>query len=181
MSKVYYFGYGANRISERIREVVGQHVKDGQSAIVENCVLGIQGLSCIPETPKKILGSIWGANFRSYSIKTGVGIVAGVLWEINSDDLDKIRQWEMVPEWKEIISITVKTSKGVSMIALTDKVADDSRFDEFVDGLNYISDLNPTNIRLSKQQEILDKKKEEERIAQVRKTLEVLRNSKILE
>lgn len=142
MAKILYFGYGANRSSQKIFEILGKEPGGGNSAVLEGFNLYTQTLSQIPEKPRSILEKVWGGEFRSYTLKKGEGSVAGVLWELDEDELKKLQEWEFVGYWKEMIQVPIKTSSGETVYAVTEKVTDDQSVEGKVDGLFYENNIN---------------------------------------
>ena len=51
MAKILFFGYGANKDVNRLKEILGKYPEDGQGAILENYNLAVQNLSQIPPLP----------------------------------------------------------------------------------------------------------------------------------
>lgn len=139
---VYFFGYGANRDYYKLKEILGKEPKGGKGAILEGFDLAYQTLDQIPEVPRSFLQKVWGDIFRSYTLKKGTGCVSGVVWELEPEDVEKLKEWEFVGKWREIVSVPVKTSDGRTIQALTEKAQDLLPTKEIVDGLNYENNLN---------------------------------------
>lgn len=143
MDIVYFFGYGSNRSKKKITELLGYTPKKFYGAIAVKYDLGYHILGDVKNHDvKKILQTVWGDDFASYSIRPGSGIVAGIVWEITKEDLDKIKKWEFVGSWREIIEISVYTYKGQKLSALTDVVPDSIPFYGVADGLFYKDVIN---------------------------------------
>lgn len=137
MQKVYFFGYGANRNREKIYQITGKYPSLEFGAILEGYQLCVQNLDLITEKPRKILTELYGERFKAYTIKKGNGIVSGMIWEITPEDLEKIKEWEFVGDWKEIIEITIRSAGNKTIQAITEKVTDDAQVIDIVDGLSY--------------------------------------------
>lgn len=140
---INYFGYGANRDRIRVKEILGKESKGGYGALLSGYTLGYQILDQIPEIPRKTLKEVWGENFKCYTLKKGKGFVAGVIWELDENDLEIIRKWEFVGLWKELIDVHVYTFDGEEISAVTEKVPDSAPVFGFSDGLNYENNINP--------------------------------------
>lgn len=148
MSKIYFFGYGAYRIKERVAQILGHTPEGGYGAVLEGYVLGIQSLEQIPNQAQDILKKAWGDNFRCYTLKPGKGVIAGVIWEIDEKDLEIIKEWEFVGVWREFITAPVKLKDGrVITNAITEKAPDGVPIKEIVDGLNYEDNLNKEGMK----------------------------------
>ncbi|EKD86927.1 MAG: hypothetical protein ACD_37C00099G0004 [uncultured bacterium] len=136
MSKLLFFGYGANRSSNKISQIIGA-LPSGQGAIIEGYRLAYQSLDQIPEPAKTVLLKIWGNQFNSYTLKKGEGMVNGVLWEISEDDFQKIKEWEFIGVWRELTEVDVRTSDGKKLRAFTEKAPEIHPISGYVDGLLY--------------------------------------------
>lgn len=96
MGKILFFGYGANRSRNKLRTLLNRDPGENVGAVVEGYCLGIQTLKQIPEEIKGTLKSIYGENFKAYTLKKGRGIVSGSLWEISTEEIEVIKNWEFV-------------------------------------------------------------------------------------
>ena len=141
-SKIYFFGYGANRDASKISKVLGKVPPFHFGAILENYSLFYQTLEQIPDPPKKILESAWGPAFKAYTLNPGQGIVAGIVWELEASDLQIIKDWEFDGIWREIIQVKVKSFDGKEIEAVTEKAIKSDLNSGFYDGLNYPNNLN---------------------------------------
>ena len=144
---IKFFGYGANRNRKRLREILGHEPGGGDSAILNNAILTVQTLDQIPDEPRRILEKVWGEKFRSYTIKDGKGETVGTLWEIDENDLELLKKWEYIGDWREFQEVTVKTADGTEVKALTDRAPEGSLTKKVVDGLNYEDNLNKEGMK----------------------------------
>lgn len=150
MNKALFFGYGANRDKKRIEEILkasgltGEDlsVEGGYGARVDGMLLAIQNLEQIPDDARKTLSEVWGTNFRAYTLKLGNGQVSGVLWGLNEKQFEALKTWEHDGVWRKFIEIEIITTDQHKLKAFTDKALDDTHVVQFVDGLNYESNLN---------------------------------------
>ncbi|MFA6017044.1 MAG: hypothetical protein WC744_03080 [Patescibacteria group bacterium] len=144
MAKVFFFGYGAYKDNYRLAEIIGKPPEGGEGALLEGYDLGVQNINNIPKEPKEILAKVWGNNFQAYTMKKGSGYIQGRIWLLDEEDLQKIKEWEFInkSDWRELVSVTVKTSDGKTISTITDKSKDKYEIDKFVDGLNYEPNLN---------------------------------------
>lgn len=140
--KIYFFGYGAYRDVQRISKILGHTPAFYSGAILTNFSLYYQSLNQIPLPAKKILSEAWGPEFKAYTIGSGNGIVAGVVWEITQADLELIKKWEFEGVWREIININVKTFDGKDVAAVSEKAINSSENEGPYDGLNYPNNIN---------------------------------------
>jgi len=144
MAKVFFFGYGAYKDYYRLAEIIGKNPEGGEGALLEGFDLGVQNIDNIPKEPREILLKVWGNNFQAYTMKRGTGFIQGRVWLLDEEDLEKIKEWEFINKsnWRELTNVTIKTSDGKTISAITDKSRDQYEIDQFVDGLNYESNLN---------------------------------------
>jgi hypothetical protein len=168
MTPIYFFGYGANRSKTRLRDILGHDPLGGKSAILSNSTLAIQTLDQIPDEPRQVLEKVWGEKFRSYTVKDGKGEVVGVVWQLDEHDLDLLKKWEYIGEWRQLAEVKVKTADGKEVKALTDRAPEGSLTKEVVDGLNYEDNLNKEGMKPETQED------DEYRIKELRKVREEL-------
>jgi hypothetical protein len=150
MEKILFFGYGANRDKKRIEDILrasgltGEDLKleGGFGARVDEMVLAIQNLQQIPETVRETLLKVWGGSFRAYTIKPGVGQIAGVLWGLNQKQFEALKAWEHDGVWREFIEVEITTTDQHKLKAFTDKAINTDDVIQVVDGLNYETNLN---------------------------------------
>lgn len=136
MDKKLFFGYGANRNRSRIRQVIGKDPGDGVGAILEGYTLHVQNLDQIPEPAQSDLKEIFG-NYKAYTIRKGKGFVAGIVWSVTEEEFEKIKAWEYVGSWREIVEVTVKSEDFYTVKVLTEKSIDTYPVSEKVDGIIY--------------------------------------------
>jgi hypothetical protein len=150
MDKTLFFGYGAYKDKKRI-EVIFRisgftgddlEIEGGFGARTDGYVLAIQNLQQIPEASRKSLMEVWGGNFRCYTIKPGIGQVAGVLWTLNEKQFQALKEWECDGVWREFVEVEVITTDQHKLTAFADKAINDNEVAQIVDGLNYESNLN---------------------------------------
>lgn len=132
-----FFGYGANRARSKIAYIIGRDPGEHVGAIVEGYVLAVQHLTNVPEKPQSLLRELYGNEFKSYTLRKGEGLVLGMVWELSDEELGKIKEWEFVGIWREIVEIEVKSSGGKMVKILTEKVLDNLKVNEVADGLLY--------------------------------------------
>jgi hypothetical protein len=139
---IYYFGYGAGRDKKRMAAIIRHQPEGGLGAILNNYRLYIQKLDDIPEIPQKILSDIWGSEFRAYTVRKSQGRVAGVIWKLSALDIKRVKEWEFVGLWRELVQIEVDMYNGQVIKAITDVAAEPSSVSVVVDGINYQDNLN---------------------------------------
>jgi len=137
MNKILFFGYGANRSKSKINQIIGGEPGSGMGAIIEGYRLAYQSLDQIPEPAKTNLQKTWGNDFKAYTLKEGEGVVGGVLWEISEEDFQKIKEWEYIGVWRELIEVDIKTSDGKRIHVLTEKAPGIHPISGYTDGLLY--------------------------------------------
>lgn len=142
MGKILYFGYGAYRSRNKVLRILGKEPVGGYGALLDNYQLAIEPLELVPEgLPKQILDQIFGKSFRSYTIKKGKGLIAGVIWEFDDNDL-KLAEAEFIGTWRELVEVEVALANKTKVKAITDKIIKSDRLTEIADGLNYVDNLN---------------------------------------
>jgi hypothetical protein len=156
-NNIYFFGYGSYRDPQKLIKLLGKMPVLYSGSIIEGYKLSYQNLNQIPKQVSKILNSVWGQNFRSYTINQQGGIVSGIVWKITPNDLEIIKEWEFDGIWREFITINAKCANGETVIALTDKAINSSQNLGSYDGLNYPNNLNGIkNITTDTEQQLED-------------------------
>lgn len=143
--KVLFFGYGANRSRSKITQIIGHDPGEAVGAIVEDFKLGIQVVNQVPQQLQEILTSVYGHQFKAYTLTPGEGIVAGVIWAFNKEDLEKLKEWEFIGVWREIVEVRATIFDNTTVKVLTEKSMNQFPITETVDGLLY-DEFNFTNL-----------------------------------
>ena len=157
MDQTLFFGYGAYRDRKRIEIIFNLSkftgddlkVEGGFGARADGYVLAVQNLDQIPKDSRRSLLEVWGENFRCYTIKPGVGQVAGVLWGLNAKQFQAFKEWECDGVWREFVEIEIITTDQHKLKAFADKAINDNEIAQIVDGLNYESNLNLQGMKKS--------------------------------
>lgn len=131
-----FFGYGAYRSKSKMTQVIG-YEPEGLGAILEDHILAIQTLSQISQPAQDLLKSAWGEDFKAYTLKKGKGLVHGIVWNIKEEDFVKIKEWEFIGTWREIVEVEVRTAEDIRLKVFTEKVFEVSPISKAVDGLLY--------------------------------------------
>ena len=137
MAKLQFFGYGAYRSREKVTQIIGRDPGPGIGAILEGFSLYIQTLKQIPNPPRDLLREVYGSTFQAYTLRNEAGEVQGMLWEIEPEEFNKIKQWEFIGIWRELVKVTIKTSDNLTLKVFTEKSPDIHPVAERADGLNY--------------------------------------------
>lgn len=143
MDSVFFFGYGLLANRERMKQIIGRYPDGGTGAVIQGYNLAVQVLDQVPENVRGQLREVWGDSFKAYTIKKGSGIVRGVIWVLTADELERIKNWDLVGSWREMVEVPVTSFDGKTLIAFTEKVGDNQPILETVDGITYDSELNP--------------------------------------
>lgn len=166
--KILFFGYGGNRSQQKIKEILDHDPGNGVGAILSGYTLNVQSLSQIPSTVQSIFQKIYGNEFKAYTIKKGKGIVSGVVWQLTAEDVEKIKQWEFVGDYREIVEAQVTTSSEDAVKVITEKSREEFPTTFIVDGLVY-------NVFAFAKKEVGDEKDKqyytEKQIEEIRKAL----------
>ena len=155
-----------------IKEIIGYSPKGSQGAVINNFDLGYQLLEQIPSETKSVLSQVWGPGFKAYTIYPGKGVVAGSIWDLEEKDLELIKKWEFVGNWREIITIPAKLFNGNTIDVSTTKVFSNQKIETYVDGINYENSLNPQGKKFSYEEKF--RKDEIEKIHQVLENIKKL-------
>ncbi len=174
---VLFFGYGPSKDKKRLVDVFkasgldGEElvVRGGRGATVDNYVLAIQTFDQLPLEVKDTIRKVWGEKFRSYTMKSGKGQIAGVIWELTENQYQALRKWEYDGIWRDMKEIEVTTSDQHRVKVLTDKIRDDSAVKEIVDGINYEANLNKEGMR-----SLAEEKDDEYRVYELKRVREEL-------
>lgn len=148
---VKYFGYGANRDPKMIAAILGMAEADvkGTPAFLEGYDMAVQRLDQVPDSvsptapanisPRDLLMESWGEDFLSYVIMPNPeGRVSGVIWELTSDERERMRDWELVDfGWYEDCEGTARTANGQVILVMSQRLGIQQSVDHIVDGLNY--------------------------------------------
>jgi len=169
MTDVRFFGYGLLSDRSIVKQIIGRDPGEGKSAVVEGFQLAYQVLSQIPENIRPVLQKTWGETFKAYTLRTGSGIVAGVIWELSEEELGKLMTFEFVGVWRESVTGTAKTGDGTPIPVRLIKVSDAQPIEETVEGIRYETNLNRTTMVKDGSKE-----QDEELLSTVRRQLEEL-------
>jgi hypothetical protein len=155
---VKYFGYGANRHPKMMSFITGRQENElvGRLAILQGFSIAVQKLdqipgrlrvgSELPTAPQNLLRHNWGDSFLSYVIFSDPdGRTAGTIWDINQDERDRVRDWELVGDWYKEVSGEAVTSEGEKLTVITESIGDGQDYAYTVDGLNYETWLQPVD------------------------------------
>lgn len=137
MSKILFFGYGAYKSKQKLKEVIGRDPGEGVGAIVEGFTLHVQELVQVPKQAQDDMRRFWGNEFKAYTLRTGDGVVSGIIWEIEEEELVLVKEWEYDGLWREFIEVEVVTSALEKVKVLTEKSMDQFPTTFIVDGLLY--------------------------------------------
>lgn len=137
MSKSLFFGYGANRSRQKLKEFLGKDPGEGVGAVLRGFTLNVQDLNQIPKLQHDLFLRVYGSDWKAYTIKEGAGAVAGIVWELEEEEFNKLKAWEFVGEYREIISVEVITASDEELEVVTEKSKDEFPTTFIVDGLNY--------------------------------------------
>ena len=162
--KILFFGYGANRNKNKLIQVLGHSVGEGVGAVLEGYVLVYQTISQLPEHLRNFFAETYGHNFKAYTLRAGEGVVSGTIWEIDEKDLEILKEWEFVPEWREVVEVIVLSAGGKEVQVLTEKSKDEFQFHEITDGVNYEEFNFPRLSKDDPKQELYYTKQQIERI-----------------
>lgn len=173
-NKKLFFGYGANRSRSKIKEIIGRDPGDPVGAIIEGYNLYFQTLKQIPNPAGKILRDLFGGSFKAFTIKKGDGLVGGVVWSFTDKDLEKMKEWEFVGEWREIVKVKVKSEDLYEVDVVTEKSIDSDNVENRVDGLLY----NEFRFTARARDPDQDKYYSEQQIKKLRKLLSSLKGPK---
>lgn len=167
--RILYFGYGATKDRQKIAEVTGEDLRESVGAILEGYKLAYQTLDLIPQPVQDELKNIWGPSFKAYTLRTGEGIVEGVVWPVSEEGFEKIKEWESIGIWREVIKVKVRTFDNTTLNVYTEKVPDTAPISSFVDGLLY-SLFSLQNLQAEKKVQV-EQYYTQQRLDEIRKLL----------
>lgn len=144
MGKIAYIAYGANRSSKRLKEILGKEPEGGQDVILTGFELKTQNLSQIPISAALVLERVWGKSFKSYTLKESFeGKVAAKVWYLDEGDYEKLKEWEFVGDWREVVPAKAMTYDGKTVFGYTEKAYNSQPVEDgFVDGEHYENNIN---------------------------------------
>lgn len=137
MDSVLFFGYGANRQREKITQVIGKDPGTEIGAILEGYQLAYQSVDQVPQPAQDLLVKLYGNEFKAFTLKEGNGIVQGCVWTISKEDFEKIKEWEFIGVWRELVNVKVKTCTNEVLEVVTEMSPSSHPIQNYVDGLSY--------------------------------------------
>lgn len=104
---VLYFGFGTNKDLAMMQHMIGRDEivgRPGRLIGYEVCIqrgdqfrTDIPPTSPYPVSPRDLIVKSWGPDFEMYvSRPNPVGIAYGTIWELTPEDLELVREWEIV-------------------------------------------------------------------------------------
>jgi hypothetical protein len=104
---ISYFGFGTNKDLDMMAHMIGRENIKGEAGKLigyEICIqkadqfrTEIPPTSPIPVSPKDLILKSWGPEFEMFvSRPNPEGIAYGTIWEITSEELELVREWELV-------------------------------------------------------------------------------------
>ncbi len=145
MSKIFYFGYGANMDKDMMAAITGtRSMPEPLSAIVEGYELCIQKWQEISQDIRRVLSQKWDDTFATYCLRKTYdkrAIVAGKIWELKPEEFELISNWEMHGRWYERINSRARVYNGEEVDVISDAINSPSII-EIVDGIFYNPFLN---------------------------------------
>ena len=143
LTKVQYFGYGANRTPEMMEAILGR-VPKGYPATLSGFELCIQSWEEMPEQVKKLLQPSWNSKFRTYFVRPvnrSTAIVKGKVWVITKQERQIIDNWELTGQWYKVYAMQFhKSEDQVTQIEI--QVMDTPAATKVVNGKLYKNFLN---------------------------------------
>lgn len=150
-NNILFFGCGTHKDRLMMSYILGKQESElvGKEAILQGYSLGIQRLDQTPMDPipsmsklvsvQDLLRINWGEDFQSYAlVPNPTGKVSGVVWELNSDDLELIKYWELVDfGWYDEIEVIVKTTEAESLTVRTVCARVGQKMDKLIDTKEY--------------------------------------------
>jgi len=147
---IKYFGCGTNRDPEMMEHMIGRKNIKGESGKLFGFDLCIQKATQfrdeIPEnspadiSPRDIILQVWGPDFEMYVSRPNPdAIISGTIWHITPDELELIREWELVDygAQEEAKGIAIN-SKGETVEVITQSfLKSQPEIDRVVDSDNY--------------------------------------------
>lgn len=154
--KIWYFGYGANKMPEMMGAILGKNpdTLQGTPVTLPGYKLGVQKFDQIPDTlapgshlpvsVRKIIAGSWKEpeKFETYVIKPGEGEVQGTVWELTMEERDLVREWELVGDWYKEVNVEATTKDGQIVKVQTEILGDGQEIDHEVDERDYQPFLN---------------------------------------
>jgi len=116
-TKVFYFGYGANRDAEMINALIGRKPK-GKPAKLFAHKLYVQAWTDIPNEVRDELSPHWTDTFKSYIVcptENSSDFVVGKLWEISRSERKILDAWEVSGKWYDIDVLQYEDNDGVNV------------------------------------------------------------------
>jgi hypothetical protein len=104
---IFYFGFGSNKDLAMMQHMIGKKKIKGIRGVLIGYEICIQRAdqfrTDIPPTtphaasPKDLILDTWGPKFEMYvSRPNPTGLAYGMIWELTPEDLELVREWELV-------------------------------------------------------------------------------------
>jgi hypothetical protein len=145
VNTIDFFYYGSGVDEDVMSSIIGKKPLDAKPATLHGYNLGIQGINDIPDvkvvglkmTARELVKDAWGKDYQTYSAYKGGGEIRGIVWTINKEDLDLLRNWELVDyKWYSIVDGMVTFSDGKKEKVLTFAVKNQP-IQKNINGMNY--------------------------------------------
>ncbi len=147
---IKYFGFGTNRDLEMMGHMIGRNEIKGEQGRLIGYELTIQRADQfrdeIPPTspnpkmsPRDIIIESWGSKFEMYTSRPNpTGIIYGTIWDITPEELELVREWEMVDlGCQEDARGIAVTDNGELVEVITQSFLKPAEIDRVIKGNNY--------------------------------------------
>lgn len=146
---VNYFGFGTNRDLDMMAHMIGREEIEGEPGRLmgyEVCIqradqfrTEIADTSPIPVSPKDIILRSWGPKFEMYVSRPNPdGIAYGTIWKITPEELELVREWELVDYGaQEDAKGMAINSQGQMIEVITQSFLKPAEIDRVVTGDDY--------------------------------------------
>ena len=106
-SIIKYFGCGTNRDLDMMAHMIGRkdiHGEPGKLFGYDLCVQRTMQFrderpenSPIDISPRALILKVWGPDFEMYVSRPNPdGVISGIIWDITQEELELVREWELV-------------------------------------------------------------------------------------
>jgi len=151
---IKYFGYGSNKDLDMMAHMVGNPTLQGIPGKLygyELCIQKIKHIrndipknSPVSISPREMIQSGFGDNFELYISRPNPnGIITGTIWDLTPEELDLVREWELVDygmqeEVKALASdldgnlINVETQAVVNPPAEIDRIVNEENYPSYI-------------------------------------------------
>jgi hypothetical protein len=146
---IAYFGFGTNRDLAMMQHMIGRKNITGENGRLIGYELTIQKTtdfrddipknSPAPSSSKALILHEWGSKFEMYTSRPNpTGVVYGTIWYIIPEELELVREWELVDYGCQEDAFGVAVTKSGKLVkVITQSFLEPAKISRVIRGNNY--------------------------------------------